>query len=113
MKNEIIFLEFQVNIDDVWNTNERQEGRRGERESVEGKEIREDRGKGGGSILAWDFPKSHGQRSPAGYSPQGHKELVKTEMTEHGIWHVSINECFIMFNLYFNWKFQFLSINVS
>ena len=56
---------------------------------MEGKEIREDRGKGGGSILAWDFPKSHRQRSPAGYSPQSHKELVKTEMTEHGIWHVS------------------------
>ena len=27
--------------------------------------------------------KSHGQRSLAGYSPQGHKKLDTTEMTEH------------------------------
>ena len=56
MKNEIILLEFQVNIDDVWNTNERQEGRRGGRESVERKEIREDTGRRGGSILAGKIP---------------------------------------------------------
>ena len=29
--------------------------------------------------------KSHGQRSLAGYSPQGHKELDTPEVTEHGI----------------------------
>ena len=33
------------------------------------------------SILAWT--ESHGQRSLAGYSPWGHKELDMTEVTEH------------------------------
>ena len=33
------------------------------------------------SILAW---KSHGQRSLAGYSPWGHKELDTTELTRKG-----------------------------
>ena len=27
----------------------------------------------------------HGQRSPVGYSPQGHKELDTTEVTEHSL----------------------------
>ena len=50
------FLRFQVNIDDVWNANERQEGRRGGRERVKRKEIREGRGRGGGGILAGKSP---------------------------------------------------------
>ena len=36
--------------------------------------------------LAWDIPcpwESHGQRSLAGYSPWGRKELDATEATEH------------------------------
>ena len=33
------------------------------------------------SVLAWR--ESHGQRSLAGYSPWGHRELDTTEATEH------------------------------
>ena len=32
------------------------------------------------SILAWRFPWTE---EPAGYSPEGHKELDMTKMTEH------------------------------
>ena len=32
------------------------------------------------SILAWRFPRTE---EPAGYSPEGHKELDMTKMTEH------------------------------
>ena len=32
------------------------------------------------SILAWRFPRTE---EPAGYSPEGHKELDITKMTEH------------------------------
>ena len=37
------------------------------------------------SVLAWI---THGQRSPAGYSPWGHKKLEMTEVT----WHTRKNE---------------------
>ena len=37
------------------------------------------------SILPGEF---HGQRSPAGYSPWGCKELDKTEATEHAYIHI-------------------------
>ena len=36
-------------------------------------------GGGNGNPLQYSCPESHGQRSLAGYSPRGHKELDSTE----------------------------------
>ena len=45
-------------------------------------------GGGNGNPLQYSLlGKFHGQRSLAGYSPQGHKELDTTEATEHTLYY--------------------------